>query len=234
MAVATTSIVTIHVTGWSQALTGLTVRPEWWWREPRGRGSTSHVARGRRDGYDEPMKNSDELSQGEQPQETNAEQREHLQAVLAKLSDVMLLTYEATGAAPLTAARPMHVTKLEPDGTLWFMASIDSRKSEQLRQYPGASVIAQDSSRWLSMRGHVQVVSDRAQVHALWSKFHEIWFPDGPDDPTVCLLCFRPDHAEYWDTSGVVGIKYMFENVRALVTGEAARDVRGQHGEVSR
>lgn len=178
------------------------------------------------------MKNSDQLGTKEQPQETLSERKAHLHEVLAKLRDVMLVTFESTGARPVTCARPMHVTRLDDDGTLWFMASHDSRKGEQLKRYSGANVTGQESSRWVSLTGNVEIVTDRAVVRSMWSKGHEIWFPDGPEDPDVALLKFTPEHGEYWDTSGVLGLKYAYEAARALMTGEAARDVKGQHGQV--
>ena len=179
------------------------------------------------------MKNSDQLTPAEQPQETEAEKQAHLHALLSKMRDVMLVTYEATGSAPVTQARPMHVTKLEEDHSIWFMASHDSRKGEQLKQYSGAMVTGQADSRWVSMTGKVDIVRDRATIESMWSKGHEVWFPDGPSDPSVALFHFVPDEAEYWDASGRLGVKYLYEAARALVTGTAARDVKGQHGEVT-
>lgn len=163
--------------------------------------------------------------------ETRAEQRKHVHEILSKTDDVMFLTYEKTGPHPVQRGRPLHVTKLDDDGGMWFMVALDSRKVKDLRGYDEAIVTGQDSTRWIQLTGKCEVVTDRTRIRQLWSKFHEAWFPMGPDDPNVCSIHFQPQHAEYWDNSGVVGVKYLFEVAKALVTGHAAEDVKGVHGE---
>ena len=165
--------------------------------------------------------------------ETRDEQRKHVHEILSKTTDVMFLTYEKTGPQPAQRGRPLHVTQLDDDGGMWFMVALDSRKVKDLRAYDQAMVTAQDASRWIQLSGKGEIVTDRTRVRQLWNKFHEVWFPLGPDDPNVCLISFRPQHAEYWDNSGMVGVKYLFEVAKALVTGQGADEVKGVHGETT-
>ena len=76
-------------------------------------------------------------------------------------------------------------------------------------------------------------MSDRAKVNALFDKMHGAWFPDGPSDTNVGLISFRPTSAEYWDTSGVAGVKYLFGVAKAMLTGAAVESAKGTHGETS-
>jgi general stress protein 26 len=164
--------------------------------------------------------------------ETPAEQRAHVHKILEKLDDVMFLSYASVGEPPALTARPLHVTRLDDDGTLWFMVGHDSTKVEQIERQPQAIVTAQDRSRWIHLSGRAVVVRDRARIRELWHKLHEAWFPDGPDDPNVCLIAFRPEHAEYWDNSGAPGVKYLFSIAKGLITGTGAEPVKGVHGAV--
>lgn len=168
-----------------------------------------------------------------QTQETHAEQRAHVHQILAKMSDVMFLSYASVGEAPSVSGRPLRITKLDDDETLWFMVGLDTKKVEEIQRHDGAFITAQDGSRWIHLTGRASVVTDRAKIRALWSTAHEVWFPEGPDDPAVALLRFRPESAEYWDNSGIAGAKYLFEAAKAFLTGTTPEPVKGLHGEVA-
>ncbi|MBK6532914.1 MAG: pyridoxamine 5'-phosphate oxidase family protein [Deltaproteobacteria bacterium] len=40
-------------------------------------------------------------------------------------------------------------------------------------------------------------------------------FPEGKDDPNLCLVVLHPDEAEFWDMSGPKGIRYLSSSGRA-------------------
>lgn len=164
--------------------------------------------------------------------ETPAQQQAHVHEILSKLSNVMLLSFASTGAAPSISGRPLHIAKLDDDGTLWFVVAMDGTHVQQIQRYDHVLITGQDGSRWIHLDGRADVVTDVMQIQAVWNKMHEIWFPNGPTDPNVCLLRVRVIGAEYWDTSGMNGVKYIFEAARALVTGTAAQPISGSHGEV--
>ena len=166
--------------------------------------------------------------------ETSADSRRHLHDILSEMPDIMLLTYETTGDAPRVSGRPLHVTQLDADDTMWFMVALDSKKVAQIRKHDQVVLTGQQGSRWIQLAGRAQIVTDRAKVTALFQKLHEAWFPDGPSDTNVGLISFRPTSAEYWDCSGVAGVKYLFAMAKALVTGTAAESAIGTHGEISR
>ena len=43
--------------------------------------------------------------------------------------------------------------------------------------------------------------------------------PSGKDDPSICLVRVDAEEGEYWDRSGVEGLKFMFEAGKAIVQG---------------
>lgn len=161
------------------------------------------------------------------------EQREHIHEILTKTADVMLLTFEATGATPRLSGRPLHVTALDEDDTMWFMVGLDSKKVQQIRKHDRVVITAQSGARWIQIDARAHIVTDRAKVRALFGKMHEVWFPGGVEDPNVGLLRVQPEHAEYWDTSGLDGVRYLYAVAKALLTGTAAEPIEGTHGKVS-
>lgn len=151
------------------------------------------------------------------------EGRQFLREQLSHFSNVMLVTFGKDGTHQLHA-RPMAVAEFDeksPLLTVWFVTHIDSSKVAEVRSEHGAYVIGQSTGRFVSVAGSVDVVRDQERIQKLWSKAFDVWFPDGPKDPNVTLLAFYPETAEVWDSTGVKGIRYMFEAAKALVTGEA-------------
>ena len=49
----------------------------------------------------------------------------------------------------------------------------------------------------------------------------KVYFPEGKDDPNLCLAVLHPEEVEYWDMTGPKGIRYLFEAAKALLSGEA-------------
>lgn len=99
-------------------------------------------------------------------------------------------------------SRPMAVQQVEDDGTVWFFASDESPKADQLEVDPTVNVAFTSGSSWVSLAGRGAIVHDRAKIDELWNSGVEAWFPDGKDSPDVALLRIDPDSAEYWDMPG--------------------------------
>ncbi|MFO0678435.1 MAG: pyridoxamine 5'-phosphate oxidase family protein [Polyangiaceae bacterium] len=168
-------------------------------------------------------------------EESPAERHAHVGKILATLRDVMFLSHSSGGHSsggefPAVSARPLHVTRLDDDHSMWFMVALDSKAVAEIRRHDVVSVTGHEGARWIHLTGRARVVDDRERVRAVWSKFHEVWFPDGPDDPNVGLVHFVPEGAEYWDTSGTRGLRYLFESAKALVTNTRVEPVPGSHG----
>lgn len=179
------------------------------------------------------MKHSPTDNKATNRTETDAEQRVHVHEILQKMSSVMVLSSALSGPSVMNG-RPLHIAKLDDDDTMWFVVGRDSTKVHEIRSDDHVQITGQEGMRWIHLSGVADVVTDRARIQALWNKMHDIWFPDGATDPNVCLLRIRPQNAEYWDNAGVQGIKYFFEAARALLTGTAAKPVKGAHGEITK
>lgn len=120
---------------------------------------------------------------------------------------------------------PMQVQEVDPQGCLWFFSGADSLHNRYLESDPRAQLIFCNPDRieYFTIFGETTISTDRGRIEQLWSKFVEAWFPDGPDDPNVTLLCVRPILAHYWDTEN--GKLVTFAKIlTAAVTGGATDD----------
>ena len=99
--------------------------------------------------------------------------------------------------------RPMSTQDMGPDGTLWFLTSVESHKVGEIAHYPNVNVSFCDSGSetYVSVAGSAKVSNDRAMIKKFWNPFYAAWF-DGPDDPTIRVLEVKPVTAEYWITKG--------------------------------
>jgi general stress protein 26 len=128
-------------------------------------------------------------------------------------------------------SRPMSTQEMDENGDLWFFTQDDSRKIEEIKadNRINAAYSDPDGNTFVSVFGGAEVVKDRAKIEELWSPIYKAWFPEGLDDPLVCLLRVHVEDAEYWDApnSKIVQIAGF---VIALVTGTEAD--MGDHGTV--
>ena len=142
--------------------------------------------------------------------------------------DFTMLTTIADGKLH---SRPMSTQEMDENGDLWFFTQDDSRKIEEIQADNRINAAYSDpnGNTFVSVFGTAEVVKDRAKIEELWSPIYKAWFPEGLDDPHVCLLRVQVEDAEYWDApnSKIVQIAGF---VKALVTGTEAD--MGDHGTV--
>lgn len=153
-------------------------------------------------------------AQASQPK--TPERLQHLVALLRGFESATFVTRSRGGNLH---GRPMSVARVDDDVTVWFITSAASAKTEEVAEDARAMVTVQDGSRFACLNGNAQLVFDPRMIHELWQESFRVWFR-GQTDPNIVLLKFTSFDAEYWDNSGVSGIKHAFQAARAYVTGE--------------
>ena len=148
--------------------------------------------------------------------DTQAQSEDHFVDMLRTFDNALLITRTHAGALH---GRPMGIAELEDDGTIWFITDIESKKLQEIEEDPSAMVALQSDKRYITINGTVEAVPDRAKVRELWKDAYRIWFRN-ENDPDMILLRFTPGEAEYWDNSGVQGLRYALRAARAYVSGK--------------
>jgi general stress protein 26 len=139
-----------------------------------------------------------------------------LHDLLADFGVAMLTTHSEDGEI---RARPMAMAEVEPDGTLWFLTDRHSPKIAEIAKDSRVVVTMQSSLKYVSFSGIASAVEDRERVARLWKLEWKVWFPGGKDDPNLTLVRIDGHAGEYWDNSGMNGVKYLFQAGKALLTG---------------
>lgn len=120
-------------------------------------------------------------------------------------------------------SRPMSVAEITDQGEIWFLTSMSSPKVDELTEDPDTLVVLAESSRYLSITGTATVLRDSVKARQLWSESNRVWFKSA-DDPDLVLVRVDPQWAEYWDQSGLNGVKFAAKAAAAYLKGEPLRD----------
>jgi general stress protein 26 len=152
---------------------------------------------------------------------SDEEIRKHFGEIVARFSTAMLVTRTPEGAL---RARPLTVAGSEPDGTMYFSTSLEAPKVHEIEADAHVVVTLQSDKAYGSLSGTARLSRDRSLIERLWKESWKVWFPKGKDDPSLAILIVTATAAEYWDQSGLAGVKYVLRALKAYVTGTKAGD----------
>jgi general stress protein 26 len=154
---------------------------------------------------------------------------EMLQKVGDLIKDIKMAMLTTEAEVGVLRSRPMATQNSPFDGTLWFFISASSGKVGELDWNPEVNLSYAEPSdtKYVSVSGNGEIVRDRAKMQELWSDIYKAWFPQGLNDPDVCLLKVEVRAAEYWEAKSGKMVQ-LFGYIKALATGERAQG--GEHG----
>ena len=150
----------------------------------------------------------------------------HIAQMIEGIPIAMLTTVEPDGAL---ASRPMAPLEMDASGAFWFFTDLQSSKVDRLRV---ANLTFTDTSggTYVSMSGRGEIDTDRSHIERLWTPMAKPWFPDGPSSPSLALLKFVPNVADYWDASNSRMVR-AFSMMASAITGQPV--AMGEHGTLS-
>lgn len=155
---------------------------------------------------------------------------ERLYDLLKDFDTAMLVTHGGGGGK--MHARPMGVAELTADGNACFVTHVDSPKAAAIRANAEVTLSFQSARQFASVSGTATVVQDPALVERLWSETWKVWFPQGKSDPAIAMIKFTAQEAEYWDSAGTEGLKFVFDSVKAYLTGQTPPSDETQNAKV--
>lgn len=156
--------------------------------------------------------------------------REQFQDLLEKFTTAMLVTRTSSGEL---RCRPMTIAEVHENADVFFVTSVDDRKSKEIMQDPNVCVALQSGQKYVSLTGKAELVRDQKRLNEMWNEAWNVWFPDGPESSDVTLLKIDPTYGEYWDVSGLNGVKYLYRAGKAYFSGERPEMSAEMHQSVS-
>ena len=159
---------------------------------------------------------------GSAVQPADPQQRHDLWKRLADLEVAMLTTRDANGELH---ARPVQPVRVE-EGRIWFFTSVIGGIADDVARdgYVHLAFVDRDGGLYASLGGHAMLLRDPVQARALWSTTAGVWYPQGPEDPSLGLLRVDVHRADYWDVKESRPVQF-FRLAAAAVTGTRPDDV---------
>lgn len=142
---------------------------------------------------------------------------EQLKELIDEIKIGMLTTEDTDGSL---RSRPLHIVGLDDDGTMWFFTSASSAKVAEAQAdgwRVNVSFANPAKTDFVSVSGRAGLVRDKAKMKELYSKWVEVFFPKGVDDPDLALLRVTIEKAEYWD-SPATAVGRLYALAKGLVT----------------
>jgi general stress protein 26 len=155
----------------------------------------------------------------------------HLKEMIEDMKVGMLTTVDADGTL---RSRPLQTVGVDDDCTLWFFTSESSPKvaeAEAERGQVNVSYSSNGKTDYVSVSGRAALVRDRAKMEALYTKWIEVFFPKGLDDPDLALLRVQVEKAEYWDSPATAAGR-LFALAKGLITKNP--DAVGENRKIGR
>jgi general stress protein 26 len=129
-------------------------------------------------------------------------------------------------------SRPMTLQEMEFDGDLWFFAQKYSELAQQVEANPNVnlSFANTDTFSFLSGQGVAElIIGDKAKERELWKPLYRAWFPEGLDDPQLCLIRVKITSADYWESPESKLVR-MVGFAKAILSGSKANNALGERG----
>ena len=136
--------------------------------------------------------------------------------IIGKVAVAMLTTRFAGGLR----ARPLEARPDREAGIIWFLTDVRSGKDEEVAASPDVGLVFIDAGdkAYLSISGRAEILRDTARAAEIWKSTDQVWWPGGPDDPTLRVLRVEPRTAELWDGPSSSAVA-AFEFAKAKLTG---------------
>ena len=130
-----------------------------------------------------------------------------LREIAEKVRDIdfaMLLTRTGSGEI---AGRPMSNNRdVEYDGDSFFFTWEQARSVADIERdpkvalsYSGSKGLLGQPPVFIAIQGEAELIRDKAEFEAHWTKGLERWFEDGVDTPGLVLIKVHASRVHYWD-----------------------------------
>ena len=118
-------------------------------------------------------------------------------------------------------SRPMSTVKIDDEGNAWFFTNEFSETIQEVSKDNNVHLIYAHPAKnvYVTVKGSCTVILNRKKIDELWTPLLKAWFPNGKEDPKLCLVKVVTEEASYWNSnSGSMGV--YFKMLRAIANRE--------------
>lgn len=151
-----------------------------------------------------------------------------LKHLVLEVNTCMLIS---SGKTARQNTRPMAVVDIDLQGNLWFFANKNSNKVKDIEEDSHVQLVFAHPAKsvFIDIHGRASVETNPGYIDEKWTPLVKAWFPEGKDDPAICLIKVKADEAHYWSVEGSK-VGAMVKIALSAVTGKKLEE--GVHGEL--
>ena len=163
--------------------------------------------------------------------EKNLNSKEAITKLQSLIKDIGTCMFFTNTQAGIHNTRPMAAIEVDGNGNLWFFANKQSSKVADIRKDTNVHLVFANTTKdsYLDLRGRASIEEDKKSIEDKWNPIVKAWFPEGKNDPQLCLIKVKTDEAHYWDTDTTKMVEIL-KIVASVVTGKQLAE--GVHGDL--
>ena len=158
-------------------------------------------------------------------QETRLQDQEAIQKFKELVDEVSICMFTTLDDESSLTSRPMITSSVDEDGNVWFFTNEFSEKISEISKDNLVHLIYSHPVKniYVDVKGSCSVLIDKTKMKELWSSKLETWFPEGLNDPRLCLVKVSTETAHFWNhSSSKMGL--LFHMIRSITKGDKYKE----------
>ena len=158
-------------------------------------------------------------------QETRLQDQEAIAKFKELVDEVSICMFTTLDDEANLSSRPMITSSVDEEGNVWFFTNEFSEKISELSKDNLVHLIYSHPVKniYVDVKGTCSVLIDKMKMKELWTSKLETWFPEGIDDPRLCLVKVSTETAHFWNhSSSKMGL--LFQMIRSITKGDKYRE----------
>jgi len=157
--------------------------------------------------------------------ETKLNDQEAIQKLKNLVNEVGVCMFTTMDDEFAMSGRPMTTTSVDDEGNIWFFTNEFSERINELSKGNIVHLMYSHPAKniYVDVKGSCSLVIDRKKMEELWQPALKHWFPEGLEDPKLCLIKVSTETAHYWNhSSSKMGL--MFHMIRSIAKGDKYKE----------
>jgi general stress protein 26 len=158
-------------------------------------------------------------------QETKLQDQEAIEKFKDLVKDVHVCMFTTLDEDHSLTSRPMITTSVDDEANVWFFTNEFSEKINEVSKDNIVHLIYSHPVKniYVDVKGSCSLVIDRKKMEELWNPELKNWFPEGIEDPRICLVKVSTETAHFWN-HGSSKMGLLFQMIKAIAKGEQYKE----------
>ena len=157
--------------------------------------------------------------------ETKLQDQEAIEKFRELVKDVTICMFTTLDEHQDLSSRPMYTSLVDDEGNVWFFTNEFSEKINEVSKDNLVHLIYSHPVKniYVDVKGTCSLIIDKKKMTELWDPTLKNWFPQGLEDPKICLVKVATETAHFWNHS-LSKMGLLFQMIRSLTKGDQYKE----------